>query len=645
MKKHLITAVAIGTALIGITAANNDPVLMRVAGNDVPLSEFEYYFHKNNSQQVEPQTLDEYVDMFVNYKLKVADARAEGIDTTKAFIDEYTQFRNELAQPYLRDKAVEDSLVAATYEHMKYDLLVSHIMLPENQEAMLDSLRSAIVTGNAKFEDVAREYSIDKPSGQRGGLMGYVIPGGYPAPFEAAAYELKEHEVSPVVNSGYGVHIIRAEKRTPAAGEVNASHILRLTRGITDQAELDAQKVKIDSIYNVLAANPEAFEELAREFSQDGSARQGGSLGWFGKGAMVAEFDSVAFAIAPGEISRPFATQFGWHIVKKNDARGMKSLDESRDKIVETLKRSSLGNEPERAFLRKAKQTYKASLIQENIDRLPELLAAIAQQQGLTEARLDSATLSALRSSELPLLTVNGRKYTVADIAAADKPMPLRSNATIAQHLARKAAERLDALTLDCAREGLADTNADYANLLNEYRDGILLFEVSNRKVWDRAQKDREGLEDFFRNNRERYTWESPKFKSYVIFATNDSILTEAFNYASALDATLSPAEFTKEMREHFGRDIKIERVIAAKGENPITDYLGFGGPKPSADSSRWPSYRAFSGRLLSQPEEAADVRGAVITDYQKALEDEWLNQLHKRYKVDINKKVLKKVK
>ncbi|MDE6135719.1 MAG: hypothetical protein K2F79_09120, partial [Muribaculaceae bacterium] len=206
------------------------------------------------------------------------------------------------------------------------------------------------------------------------------------------------------------------------------------------------------------------------------------------------------------------------------------------------------------------------------------------------------------------------------------------------------ASNALEAQIREMALNEIYNSNADYRNLINEYRDGILLYEISNSKVWDRAAKDTEGLQAFFKTNADKYKWPAPKFKSYIFFADSDSILAEALAYAENL-GDVSPATLSQELRKKFGRNVKAERVIAAKGENLITDYLAFGGDKPSADAkTKWKAYAAFHGRVIEAPEEAADVRGAAVTDYQAKLEKEWLDQLHKEYKVKINQKVLNKL-
>ncbi|MDE6527079.1 MAG: hypothetical protein K2L75_07455, partial [Muribaculaceae bacterium] len=190
----------------------------------------------------------------------------------------------------------------------------------------------------------------------------------------------------------------------------------------------------------------------------------------------------------------------------------------------------------------------------------------------------------------------------------------------------------------------LKETEPVYRNLVNEYHDGILLYEVSNQNVWERATKDREGLEAYFKANADKYKWEQPKFRSYIFFAENDSVLDIAAAYADSL-STDDPTAFVQDMRTRFGRDIKIERVIAAKGENAITDYLGFGADRPEESKSKWKAYRAYKGRVIDAPEEAADVRGAAVTDYQNELDRKWVAGLHKKYKVKLNKKVFNNLK
>lgn len=641
MKKQILAAGVICASLLAITAKTNDPVLMNVAGKDVHLSEFEYLYNKNNAQQVQPQSLDEYVDMFVNFKLKVAAAEAEGIDTTDTFMGEYVKFRNELADPYLRDENVAEAQIREFYDHMLTDVTVSHIMLPLGSEALADSLLQVIKSGKTPYETVAEQFSRDRYSASRGGFMGIVKAGRYPWPFEKAAYELTEPgQLSGIVNSGVGLHIIRLEKREPTAGEVHAAHILLGTRNQPDSV-VAAQGALIDSLYTVVTTPGADFGEIAKQYSQDpGSAQRGGDLGWFGPGMMVKEFDETSFALKDGEISKPFRTQFGWHIIYRIESRGVGSLEENRPKIKEALARDNdRADEARNAYLKGIIAKYKGSVNEKTMQY-------VARTAAKYDNKFDQALIAEFAASKKEVLKFNGKSTTLGELMAYVPAPMTEDQGSIVDAIRQAADDMINTLALDQAREDLADTNPDYRNLINEYRDGILLFEISNRNVWERASADTAGLENYFRQNRDKYRWQAPKFKSYIFFASNDSLLDVAVKYAAdSIAPTVRGTDVTAAMRDRFGRDVKVERVIAAKGENAITDYLGFGEPRPADANPRWSSYAAYRGRVIDQPEEAADVRGAVISDYQAALEQEWLEGLHAKYPVKINRDVLRQVK
>lgn len=633
MIKQFICAIAFGGAIFTVAAADTDPVLMTIDRTPVYASEFEYLYNKNNTQQVQPQTLDEYLEMFINYKLKVADAIHEGLDRTPEFNTEYESFVNDLSKPYFTDESVNETMVQEAYSHYGTDVLVSHIMLPLSltSEARLDSLRTLIVEGKASFEDMAKQHSVDRYSSSRGGLMGVVMPGRYPWAFEEASYTTEPGKISPVINSGVGYHIIRVESIKPSEGEVNADHILI---GIDEDTPDSRAKAIADSVYN-LASSGADFAELAGRFSEDpGSAQRGGNLGWFGRGRMVAPFDSAAFAMEKGRISKPVRTNFGYHIIRTNDRRLKPSLAEARRGIEEGIKRDDRSTRPYRAVMDRLRSTYSVVTDKNAVEQAKSIIALNVP---------DSLKLQKIATLATPFATYNGGTISAADVTALIPKSEFAANPAAAFNEAMQTA--IDNAVTKLYRNRLATENPDFRNLLNEYHDGILLYEVSNRKVWDKAAKDKEGLENFFRTHRDKYRWEQPKFKSYVIFAVNDSVLDAAVSYAGGLDAS-QPTEFTEAMRRQFGRSIKVERVVAAKGENPITDYLGFGAERPATkNSDHWRCYKAFNGKIIDAPEEAADVRGAAVTDYQTLLDEQWVKDLHKKYKVKVNKKTLNAIK
>ena len=636
-KPFIISALACAAILSASASKNADPVLMTINGKDVRQSEFEYLYHKNNLQQLAPQSIDEYIEMFIVYKLKVADAEAAGLHQTDAFTKEFNGYCAELSRPYLRDSIVEKRLIEEAYARMATSRKVSHIMLPlgstydekEANRMKLDSIRTAIVNGSADFGEMAVRYSSDRSARVNNGSMGYINVNSYPYPFEKTAWETPVGEISPVIEDApFGFHIIRVEDERPNPGKVEARHILKLTNGLSEE-EGAAKKAQIDSIYNLLA-NGGDFDAIARAESEDpGSAANGGRLGWFGPGEMVKEFEDAAFGLKDGGISAPFKTAYGYHIVQTLAHRGIGSLAEESERIKAAISRDMRSVMPET----------------ERMAQLKAELGVKIDSTGLMQARSrmtgDSPAeqLRSLQADNSLIATVGNRTISIGDVINYI-PSNVLEGANDAFTVLNSGLEnKINETVVEETRKNLAENNSEYRNLTNEYRDGILLFEISNRNVWERSTSDTEGLQKFFSANRAKYTWDKPHYKGYVIFATNDSIAGEAQKYLAANQ--VENDSLVSVMRANYGRNIKIEKVVTGKGENAIVDNVAFNGERPEAPG-RWTAWFGYAGRVIDTPEEANDVRGAVASDYQQQLESEWIKALRKKYKVKLNKKALK---
>ena len=636
-KPFIISALACAAILSASASKNADPVLMTINGKDVRQSEFEYLYHKNNLQQLAPQSIDEYIEMFIVYKLKVADAEAAGLHQTDAFTKEFNGYCAELSRPYLRDSIVEKRLIEEAYARMATSRKVSHIMLPlgstydekEANRMKIDSIRTAIVNGSSDFGEMAVRYSSDRSARVNNGSMGYINVNSYPYPFEKTAWETPVGEISPVIEDApFGFHIIRVEDERPNPGKVEARHILKLTNGLSEE-EGTAKKAQIDSIYNLLASGGD-FDAIARAESEDpGSAANGGRLGWFGPGEMVKEFEDAAFGLKDGGISAPFKTAYGYHIVQTLAHRGIGSLAEESERIKAAISRDMRSVMPET----------------ERMAQLKAELGVKIDSTGLMQARSrmtgDSPAeqLRSLQADNSLIATVGNRTISIGDVINYI-PSNVLEGANDAFTVLNSGLEnKINETVVEETRKNLAENNSEYRNLTNEYRDGILLFEISNRNVWERSTSDTEGLQKFFSANRAKYTWDKPHYKGYVIFATNDSIAGEAQKYLAANQ--VENDSLVSVMRANYGRNIKIEKVVTGKGENAIVDNVAFNGERPEAPG-RWTAWFGYAGRVIDTPEEANDVRGAVASDYQQQLESEWIKDLRKKYKIKLNKKALK---
>lgn len=642
MKSKLLIGSAALLSAGAIAWAAKDPVVMTVNGEDVPRSEFEYLYHKNSQQQIEAQPLEEYVGMFELYKMKVADAKAEGIDTTASFLSEMAQYRRDLAEPYVADSLFLNSLVDEAYRHSLEELDYSHIMLPKGRSSAenaaslqkADSIRTALL-GGADFDELARRYSTDRTAATNGGHLGFIASGRLPYSFEHAAYQLEPGQISEVVESNAGYHILKGGARRPAKGSVFAAHIMKMVRpGSTPEQEAEA-KAAIDSLYEVVKANPEIFDKVAMANSDDqGSARMGGQLGWFSAGMMVPEFSDKAFDMEVGEISEPIRTSYGWHIIKKMDARGVRSRDEIKPELLSHV------NDPR-------DERYK--LVRENRDRNLEKkhkgsvkeTSRRALKEYVGANGLDSAFYITFASSPEVLFLVGSNPVTVGSFVAADLNQTIMPDPYMAGMILEDRLETgYDNALMGAEEDWLYANNADYRNLLNEYRDGSLLYEVSLRKVWDKAANDTPGLEKYFEDHRSEYTFKEPRAKGFLVLAKNDSVA----DLVKARYPELAPDSALQVLRQEFRQEAVVDRLLAPQGLNRFVDKLLFDGPDPELNP-KFPVYFILDARVIENPEEMNDVKGAVTTDYQQMLEQNWTTELRRKYPVRRNEAELKKIK
>ena len=637
--KLLISSLLLGTAILAI--AKGDPVLMTINGKDIKLSEFEYLYHKNNQQQVEKETLEQYVDRFVLYKQKVADAEAAGIDTTELFRKEFEGYQKDLAAPYMvEDTTYHWQMVCEAYDRFQKEVDIDHFMLPlgtspETTQASInrmDSIRNCVLAGE-NWEDLVAKYSSDQSKVRNKGHYGFVSAGMFPYSFENEVYNTAIGAVSNPFKTPYGIHMIRVNN-VRDRNDVHAKHILKLfPQGATDEQKAVC-KQQIDSIYGLLKAGAN-FEELAKAESQDGSARNGGELGWFGRGRMVQPFEDIAFNLADGEISEPFATKFGYHIIKKV-AHGVAPLSEVRPSIENAISRDERANLIKERRLTDLKKKYNYRL-NPTFDKY--LVAKLAENGN----KYDSTFIAnSIKGSTMQLFNYGGKQsVAVGELVKQLNPKTRFVTVDDAKSYILSCVEPIaDKALSDYHARELVKSNPEYRNLLNEYRDGMMLFEISNRRVWKAANKDTVGLENYFATHRADYTWDEPHFKGIILSAKNDSIL----NLVKADAMTMSSDTLTDGLHHKYGNDIRMERMVVKKGENTLADYLAFHeGDKP--ERKGYEEFIILEGGVIAQPEEMADVRGAVTSDYQDVLEQRWKEELARKYPAKINKKVLKQVK
>jgi len=637
--KKILFAILLTASCSLFAQVDNDPVIMRINGNPITKSEFEYIYNKNNStNMIDKKTLEEYVELFINFRLRVEEAKYQGLDTTAAFIRDFTNYRAQLAAPYLTDREAQEAVIKEAHRRMQENVEVSHILIRVMQNATAADTLAAWKQvqeierrlRRESFEAVAREVS-QCPSSEAGGHLGWLSAFSTIYQFETVAYNTPVGTISAPVRTSFGYHIIKVHNRRKAPGEVLTAHIM-----VFAQQDEYAAKQQIDSLYQRVLAGDD-FGRLAREHSEDrGSAVQNGELPWFGAGRMIPEFENAAFALnETGDVSEPIQSMYGWHIIKLLDRRGIPSFDEARPEIERVIRRDERANAGQRAFVARLKEEYNLQIETENVNEFITLL----EGKHLNDSIFQSQTAKLNK----PLISFADKKYSQADFAEFLRANPT-SNRTIASEIIN---EKLDDFIsrrlLAFEDTQLARKHQEFRFLSQEYHDGILLFEISNREIWERSTTDSEGLTAFFNANRANYTWDQPRFKGRVVHTAD-----RATERAARRIIRRSPNNEIDRDLQALNADVRrlrVERGLFLEGDNQAidTDRRGFRSRERFVPSEEFP--RVFvSGRVLQAPEEYSDVRGLVIADFQAYLEEQWIKYLRAKFSVVIYHDVLKMV-
>ena len=531
-----------------VGAVQNGPVIETLGATPVYTSDFLYVYRKNNptgaaagtdkaEQEARPSTsLPEYLDLYTNFRLKVLDAEARGLDTTAAFRRELDGYRQQLAQPYLTEKSVTDQLVKEAYDRMQQEVSAAHILILVGPEAdpkdtlaafnKITQIRQRVTSGGEDFGKVAATESQDPSAKQNGGSLGYFSAMQMVYPFENAAYRTKPGEVSPVLRTKFGYHVMKVNTRRPAQGEIKVAHLMvRATPGMPKDDSLAAKK-KVDEIY-ARVVKGEDWGKLVSQFSEDqGSSQQGGELPAFGTGRMIPSFEEAAFKLAKaGDIAPPVQTPYGWHIIKFLERKPLPPYSEMEQSLRSRVAKDSRSELNKTAFLKRV--------------RTENDVKDVAATRKLVIEKADTALVSGhftylddVKKNKLlaaPLYTIKGQPTTVRDFYAWLKTnQKARPKGASPQYVMGLYVDEFTETRLTDYEKANLDTKyPEYRSLVREYRDGILLFQLMDEKVWSKAIEDTTGLKKFFADHKEEYKW-GPRVDATVISAADKATLDKA---------------------------------------------------------------------------------------------------------------------
>lgn len=639
-------AVALSFLLLSgiVLAKGKDPVLMNINGKPVLKSEFEYIYNKNNSNNsLDKKSLEEYVDLFVNFKLKVEEAKSQGIDTTKSFINELKGYRDQLTKPYLTDSKAEEAVLMEAYNRLKEDIEVSHILVrvqanasPEDTLKAWDKIQSiAKRLVKEDFATVAKETSEDQSVSDNGGYVGWITGFRTVYPFETMAFNTPVGTVSKPVRTNFGYHILKVHDRRNSPGEILVAHIMKFTQQGNDSLNAIA-KTQIDSLYK-LVKNGDDFGKVAAANSEDrGTAAKNGELPWFGTGRMVAEFEKAAYALKNvGDISEPVQSAYGWHIIKLLDTKPLASFESKKADIERQVKRDDRANKGQKAFVENLKKEYKLKPVK---GTQKEDFIKLLENKSLT----DSSFVADAAKLNKPMFKFAKQTLTQGDFYNYLVKNSSTEKSAAADIINEKLPAFIEDQLLSYENSQLENKHDDFRLLMNEYHDGILLFEVSNNEVWEKASKDTAGLAAYFKKNKEKYNWDKPHFKGRIIQCKNEKTYTAARKIVNTQPKD-SVEKYLKQLNDSVV-NIKIEKGLFVQGDNKFVDQYVFKTTVEAEKDAAYP-YVFVPGVMLKEtPEDYTDVRGLVTADYQEYLEKVWIESLRAKYPVKINEKVLKTV-
>lgn len=638
----------------GLLSANaaTEPVVLTIDGEPVYKSEFEYVYNKNNSTNAaDKMSVADYVDLFVNYKLKVLNAKEDGYDQQRGYRDEFNQYREQLAMPYFMNNEEVTPLLKEAYERLKVQVACSHILVKfdsrtsEPPYVRISRIKDELDKG-AKFTDLAKKYS-DCPSGKDGGYLGNVTCFQMVYPFENVVYSLKPGQVSEPFQTKFGYHIVQVLDVKPNITKKKTSQIF--------VPEADGAEQKVDSLLNLLRKGAD-FKAMATKVNV-GAFRGDGAMPWITIGSSDLP-PEVLFAVSQmekvGDLQKQHS-RIGWHIFRLDSTNTDIPFEKCEAELRQQVIHSDRMNKAHDLFLKGLYERYDVNVDSAALKEFEALALDRDDGSDVEYGHLNKPLYSFLdetfpqsdfvntfkieRRAWNTVLAGNGLKNQVAVYG------PLKTEKDFVNYAFSKF---LNNAVVEKSYEKLKDSEPEYRNLLHEYSDGLLLFNVSSDKVWNTAAKDADGLAKFFAENKEKYKWSEPRFRGRIVHCANAKVKKKVAKFCEQ-HKDLSKDDFRKALHAEFATDgpsvVSVYTGLYAKGANKAVDYYMFKvGDSYTSENAKLPEVVVY-GELSNQPIDFTEVRGAVVADYQNKLEEDWVKKLRQEHVVVINQDVLKTIK
>ncbi len=637
-------------------------VLMTIGDQSITVKDFTDVYYKNNlkSDVIEKKSVDDYLELFTTFRMKVMEAERLQLDTSAKFKKELAGYRKQLAKPFMSSDDITDELIEEAYQRKLKDIRASHILIRCDKNALpsdtlkaynkaMDIRKKALAKG-ADFGALADQYS-DDPSAKgmkatdqnparpgNHGDLGYFTVFDMVYPFETGAYNTKEGEISMPVRSDFGYHLIKVVSITDALGSIQAAHIFLQLPFDAPAEDVAATKQKADNIYKeLMAQNGKNWNEMVKQYTDDkGTIARNGALSSFTVSRIVPEFIEVCKSLKVDEIAKPVRTNYGFHIIKLLSTSGVSSFDKESKGLSERIEKDMRSKKSEELVLRQVKSEYKFKQNDKNLEAfLATIDSSILRNAYEPAANVDmNATLFSLENN--PTKVSDFVTYIKANMTTQKYVTPATYGYQLYENFRNET-------VMNYADAHLEDKYPEFKALVQEYKDGILLFDLMDREVWNKAVKDTVGLAEFHKRNASKYMWGDRAYAT-IITVTRPEALPK-------VKALLDKGVELDSLRNAFQRDsitnAFVRKGYYQKGDNQFVDQTEWKvGVRNEIPSTVDQSTVIVCIREVRKPEQKTlkEARGLVTSDYQVELEQNWVKTLKEKYPVKINESVLEKV-
>ncbi|MBR6879259.1 MAG: peptidylprolyl isomerase [Bacteroidales bacterium] len=659
----VLALVALSSLSLMLTAQSklDKQVLMTIGDTPVTVKEFCDVYTKNNlkSDVVDKKSVDEYLDLFTIFRMKVMEAHAMKLDTSAKFKREFEGYRKQLAKPYFTNDEISEELVEEAYQRLLKDVRASHILINCDKHALPSDtmkayekamdIRKKALKGD-DFGQLAVLYSqdpsardmkaTDKTPARKGnkGDLGYFTVFDMVYPFENGVYSLKEGEISMPVRSDFGYHIIKLNSITDALGTITAAHIfLQVPQDASDE-DVQNIKDKADRIYEeLMATNGANWKDMVLKYSEDnGTKASRGELTPFSVSRVVPQFIEAIKGLKPGEIAAPIRTNYGFHIVKLIKTSGVGTFQAEKDKLANRIEKDMRSKKSEEVVIEQIKGEYKFKANDKNVG---EFIATI--DSTILRAAYEPA---ANVDNDAELFRIGDYTAKVSDfisyIKAKQSPQRYVNVPTYSYQLYEAFQNQK---ILDYADAHLEEKYPEFKALVQEYNDGILLFDLMEKEVWNKAIVDTVGLKEFHARHYLDYMW-GDRVQAFVVNVARPESVPAVKAY---IEAGLPLDSLKVTMERDSVENVFVRKGFYLKGTNQYVDETEWkeGALKefqPTVDKSTY--FVKIIQVRKPEPKSFIEAKGLVTSDYQVELEENWIKELRKKYPVKVDQKVLEKV-